>query len=186
VCPFAPHSADFWPRRCHQKTRYDACKNTIIGISLAVHTNVIVTLTNVVMALINCTTALTNRAMALVNGIRTDNSVAVLVNGPSHLQLHSQPSPGASNSISMAKAISAPIRQPDSSAVDPFFLKGTTHSSFHHILSNLFSFSHSKMVVESPTAMLWPFTCQPFYHSSFPTTTSRLPFNLPSFRTMSR
>jgi len=42
----------------------------------------------------------------------------------------------------MAKAISAPICQPNSSAVDAFFLKGTTHSSFPYIHSISFPFDH--------------------------------------------
>jgi len=187
--PFVPPPTDSHPWRTH----FGADKTTLLVKGVAAFVNIIATLANVITALINCTTALTNSAMALVNaatalvnGIRTYNGITVLVDCPSHLQLHSQPSPGASNSISTEKAISTPIRQPDSSAVDLFFLKGTTHSSFHHILSNPFSFSHSKTVIESPTMMLWPFICQPFYHSSFPTTTSRLPFDLPSFGTISR
>jgi len=164
VRSFMPPPTDSHPWRTH----FGADKTTLLVKGIAAFVNIIVTLANVITALVNCTMALTNSAMALVNaatalinGIRTYNGIAVLVDGPSHLQLHSQPSPGASNSISMAKAVSAPIRQPDSSAVDLFFLKGTMHSSFQHILSNPYSFSHPKMTFESPTAMPQVFIQQP-------------------------
>jgi len=106
------------------------------------------------------------------------NGTGVDVNGPLLLHFHFQPPPGAYNSASTVKSVSALTHKHDSSTVDVFFLKGTMHSSFHSLRSNSFSFSSPKTTIDNSTTTFRAFACQLSHHYSFPMTIGQFLFGL--------